>query len=284
MKKPGSKPKPKAKSTKNPKGARKVTQTQPIMVKVEIKHRWTNALLFAADVPDDEFKTRKALEAAAESGANLSGANLSGANLSGANLYGAYLYGAYLYGANLYGANLYGANLSGAYLSGANLSGAKGVGKHASTPLLVLLEQPEKIRAYKMVDAEGWSPIKSSGRLRYEIGKSYSVSNADEDDAVECGAGINVASMDWIIRNWKKGHRILVAEFTRSDIAAIPTGSDGKFRLKRCEIVAEKDPKEFGLDVEAKVEDWKPPSDLPKHSAAVKAWEEEQAKTKTVKS
>jgi hypothetical protein len=72
----------------------------------------------------------------------------------------------------------------------------------------------------------------------------------------------------------------LVAEFTRADIACVPTGSDGKFRLHRCAIVAEKDPREFGLDVESKADDWKPPEDLPKDSAARKAWDEEQGKKK----
>jgi len=126
-------------------------------MKVEIKHRYTNEVLFSCDVPDDVVSglhMRNALEKATASsanlyganlsganlsganlsganlsranlsGANLSGANLSGADLSGANLSGADLSGANLYGANLYGANLSGANLSGANLSGANLSGA----------------------------------------------------------------------------------------------------------------------------------------------------------------
>ena len=54
--------------------------------------------------------------------ANLSGANLRGANLSGANLRLADLIWANLSGANLRGADLSGANLSGANLIGANLS------------------------------------------------------------------------------------------------------------------------------------------------------------------
>jgi hypothetical protein len=41
--------------------------------------------------------------------------------------------------------------------------------------------------------------------------------------------------------------RILVAEFTAEDIAAIPHGTDGKFRVRRCRIVAEKDLTEVGL-------------------------------------
>jgi hypothetical protein len=117
-------------------------------VRFEIKHRFTDAVLFACDVPagaTSGMALRAAIEAATASranlyGANLYGANLYGANLSGADLYGANLSRADLYGANLsradlsranlsgadlYGANLSGANLSGANLSGANLSGAK---------------------------------------------------------------------------------------------------------------------------------------------------------------
>jgi len=61
---------------------------------VEIKHRYTGAVLFTCDVPEgvaSEMAVRHALEAAVKSGAYLSGANLRDANLSGANLSGANL-------------------------------------------------------------------------------------------------------------------------------------------------------------------------------------------------
>ena len=101
-------------------------------MRIEIKNRWTDAVLYTADVPDGTksgMTMRLALEQAVASGANLSDANLSGANLSDANLSGANLSdanlsGAYLSDAYLSGAYLSGANLSGAYLSGANLSDA----------------------------------------------------------------------------------------------------------------------------------------------------------------
>ena len=92
-------------------------------MKVEIKSRWDESVLFTADIPEDTpsgFAMRHALEKAVESGANLSDANLSDAYLSGA-----YLRGANLSGANLSDAYLSGANLSGAYLSGANLENEK---------------------------------------------------------------------------------------------------------------------------------------------------------------
>ncbi len=82
-------------------------------MKVEIKRRYTQAVLYAADIPDEidsGLALRHALEKALSDSANLRGANLRGANLSGANLSGA---------------NLRGANLSGAYLDGAYLDGAR---------------------------------------------------------------------------------------------------------------------------------------------------------------
>ena len=235
-------------------------------MKFEIKHRFTGSVLFSLET--ESFKL--CAEAAVKSEANLSGANLSGANLyganlygadlsgadlseanlywanlSGANLYGANLSGANLSGANLSGANLYGADLSGANLSGADLSGAKGINKYLCTPLLMLLDQPGAIRAYKLVKKNGEGPY--NGGIKYEVGYSYSVDDANCDEHEQCAAGINLATLDWCMNNWCEGYRILIAEFTAKDIAAIPTATDGKFRVHRCTIVGEKDLKEIGL-------------------------------------
>ena len=92
---------------------------------IEIKHRYTNNVLFACDAKN----LREALVKAVKDGANLRSADLCGANLRSADLYGANLRsadlcGANLYGADLCGANLYGADLCGADLCGANLCGA----------------------------------------------------------------------------------------------------------------------------------------------------------------
>ncbi len=51
------------------------------MKTVEIKHRFTNAVLFSAEVQDDDaHPVRSALKLAVAAGADLSGADLSGAN------------------------------------------------------------------------------------------------------------------------------------------------------------------------------------------------------------
>jgi uncharacterized protein YjbI with pentapeptide repeats len=202
------------------------------MTDTTIYHRNGSVLYVAKGAAD----VRAAVEAAARSGANLSRAYLSGANLSRA----------YLSGANLSRADLSGANLSRANLSGANLSGAIGIRPERANDLLMLLDQPGHIRAYKLVDADGRSPIQGTAKLTYQIGESLSVPDANTDPLVECAAGINVATLPWVMREWMPGYRILVVEFTAADIAAIPN-SDGKFRLHRCTVVGEKDLVALGL-------------------------------------
>jgi len=240
-------------------------------MKIEIKSRFTGAVLFSVEAGS----MKAALEIAVNKGAylrsadlrsaylrsadlrsaylrsaylrsaDLSGANLSGANLRSAHLSGADLSGAYLSGADLSGANLSGADLRSADLRSADLSGAKGINKHLCTSLLLLLDQPGKIRAYKLVNSEMEGPY--NGGIKYEVGKIFKVADANTDDTVQCAAGINLATLDWCMKEWQEGYRILVAEFTAKDIAAIPTATDGKFRVHKCKIVDEKDLVEIGL-------------------------------------
>ena len=68
-------------------------------MKLEIKCRYTDSVLFEHDAKDNSIKI--AVTAAVEKKVSLSGAYLSGAYLSGAYLSGAYLSGAYLSGAKL---------------------------------------------------------------------------------------------------------------------------------------------------------------------------------------
>jgi uncharacterized protein YjbI with pentapeptide repeats len=105
-------------------------------MKHQIKGRFTGAVLFECELPDDTapgLQMRDALEKAVSTGANLAwadltGANLAGADLDGANLARANLTGADLTGAKLTRANLDGANLDGANLAQANLAGAELIG------------------------------------------------------------------------------------------------------------------------------------------------------------
>ena len=61
-------------------------------MKYKIKHRYTDSVLFEADIPDDTpsgLAVRAALEQATKARANLDSAYLAGANLGGAYLVGA---------------------------------------------------------------------------------------------------------------------------------------------------------------------------------------------------
>jgi hypothetical protein len=210
---------------------------------IEIKSRFTGEIIYAGKHQNIRTAVQKAK--ADLSGADLSGANLYGANLSRANLSGADLSGADLYGANLSRANLSGADLSGANLSGADLSRATGINPNRTTPVMMLLDQPGQIRAYKVVTASGCGPF--NGGIHYELNGSYAVENASTDINIDCAPGIHLATLDWCMSHWREGYRIVVAEFTAEDIACIPIGSDGKFRVHRCTIVGEKDLTELGL-------------------------------------
>lgn len=109
----------------------------------------------------------------------------------------------------------------------------------------MLLEQPGEIRAYKLVNEAGMGPF--NGGIVYEIGETYEEKNANIDENEQCAAGLNVATLDWCMREWRKSYRILVVEFIAADIAAIPINTDGKFRLRRLTVVGEKDLREIGL-------------------------------------
>ncbi len=219
---------------------------------IEIKSRWNSEVLYVAQTASD---VRTALQEAVKSGANLSGANLSSANLSDANLSSANLSSANLSSANLSSANLSSANLSDANLSSANLSGAnlrsaKGLNPRHVNELLILLDQPGAIRAYKLVTADGVGPLR--GGITYRVGETVEVPDASTDANVACAAGIHLATLPWCVRSWQPGWRILLVEFTAADIAAIPIG-DGKFRVRRATVVRELDLVELGL-VEADAE------------------------------
>ena len=156
-------------------------------------------------------------------------ADLQGADLPGADLRGAYLRYA----------DLRGAYLRGAHLQGAHHQGAKGVDPSLLCDLLMLLEAPGPLRAFKLVKANGTGPF--NGGLKYEVGGQYEVADANTDPNEACGAGIHVATLPWVMREWQDGYRVLLVEFWAKDIACIPTATDGKFRLHRCRVVEERD-------------------------------------------
>ena len=147
-------------------------------------------------------------------------------------------------GANLSSADLGGANLGGADLSGAYLGSAIGLNKYLTSPLYMLLDQPGKIRAYKLVTSDLTGPHYPG--LKYEIGAELSC-EADPDETASCSHGLNIATLDWCMREWSEGSRILIVEHEAKDIACIPLGSDGKYRVRKLTVIAEKDLKQIGL-------------------------------------
>jgi len=226
-------------------------------MKIEIKSYWSGSVLFECEIGSLKLALELAVKRGADlqgaylQGAYLRGAYLRGADLQDADLQGAYLRDAYLRGAYLQGAYLRGADLRGAYLRGADLRGAylrgaKNLNKFTTTPLYILKDQPEKIVAYKLVNSENVGPF--NGGIIYEIGKTYTEKEANTDEYEQCAQGINLATLDWCIMEWKKGYKILMVEFTKEQIAAIPIGSDGKFRVYGCKIIGEKNLKELGLE------------------------------------
>src|SRR3990167_5532157 len=134
-------------------------------MKLELKHKTTNAVLFTLDAKTIKDALENAVKGGAYLGdanlrdanlrdANLGGANLDGANLGEANREGAIRDGANLRGANLGDANLRDANLDGANLRGANLEGAKEyVNSHD-----LFLEAVRRLKASDMTAYE-WSII-----------------------------------------------------------------------------------------------------------------------------
>ena len=180
-------------------------------MKFEIKNRWTGAILFTAETESSKL----AVELGVKSGANLGGADLGGADLRDADL------------------------------RSADLRGAKGISKHITTPLYMLLDQVGKIRAYKLTNTDDEGPF--NGGIKYIVGKTVSA-KADSNEEVQCSHGISLASLDWCMNNWQKGYKFKVCEFTRKDIACIPIASDGKFRVSKCKVISEKDLKELGLE------------------------------------
>jgi len=187
-------------------------------MKIEVKHRRSGSVLFSGSFGS----LRLIVEAAVGKGADLTGAHLTGAHLTGA------------------------------YLTGVYLTGADGVCKQLCSPLCILLDQVGKIRAYKLVTEEGYGPIK--GGIEYRVGEQVSVDDADTDDAIQCAPGINLATLDWCLKEWREGYRVLVVEFGRADIACIPIASDGKFRVHRCRVVREIDLASIGWPPKTKSE------------------------------
>ena len=139
---------------------------------------------------------------------------------------------AVLEGADLRGAYLQDANLQDANLRGAYLRGAKNVPNLYKTSLYLLKQQPPDttLRAFKYLN-DNKSPYQN---YEYTIGATYTAMESDNDETVLCGKGINVATLDWCLRDTgcDLAMTYVEVEFQAKDLI-IPYNSDGKFRIKR---------------------------------------------------
>ena len=169
-------------------------------------------------------------------GAGLRGADLRGADLWGADLQGAYLRGAGLRGADLRGADLRGAYLRGADLRGADLRGAKNLSKIYQSDLVILNYQKNKLRAFKFLNPNMTSPINDK-KIEYKVGKTYK-EKVDKDKLNECGEGLNVATLEWCLRESGQDltKKYIEVEFNPEDLI-VPYFSDGKFRVSKLKVI-----------------------------------------------
>ena len=133
-------------------------------------------------------------------------------------------------------ADLAGADLTKADLFGANLAGAKGISKIYQSNLSILNNQVNPLRAFKFLDKDMASPINDK-KITYEVGKEYA-KKVNKDKKEVCGAGLNVATLEWCIREntLGKGAVFIEVEFNPKDMV-VPYFSDGKFRVSRFKVV-----------------------------------------------
>ncbi len=196
------------------------------------------SVLFEHESVDNTLKetVEKAVENRASlNGASLNGASLNGANLNGANLNGANLYGANLYGANLNGASLNGASLNGANLYGANLYGANNLNSIYVSDLYSLKLLPkDTILTYWKYLKDGKSPYQGK---EYLVGKTYTEKDFNTDEREQCGSGLNVATLQWCLKDSGSNAELIEVQFKVSDIIAIPYFTDGKFRVKKFKVL-----------------------------------------------
>ncbi len=205
-------------------------------INIQINSIYGNLLFEYSCVGNTVKKTvEKATEEGADLwGADLRGADLRGANLRGANLWGANLWGADLWGANLREANLRGANLREANLREANLWGAKNFNLWVDNLYSLKMQNPKtKLRYWKYLN-NGLSPYQNA---KYEVGKTYTEKDYDPDEQNPCGAGLNVATLMWCLRDCNSDSELIEVEFYAKDIVAVPYFTDGKFRVSKFKVL-----------------------------------------------
>ena len=162
-------------------------------------------------------------------------ADLTRADLRDADLRDADLTGANLTRADLRDADLTRADLTRADLIGANLSRVKG-----------LLNTIEFMEAHFDRTSEGWIVYKDFGyynappaEWKIEAGSIIN-ENVNACRSNDCGCGINVAPINWIINdhNPRKVWKCLI-KFEWACGIVVPYNTDGKIRCERVRLLEE---------------------------------------------
>jgi len=241
-------------------------------MKIQIKHKLTNVIIFEHDVENNSWKTtvelaiqnkislrgaylwgadlqeadlqRADLQEADLRWANLQRADLQEADLQRADLRRADLQEADLQRADLQEADLQRADLQRADLQGADLQEADLRGVENCYPKLfrnelsILKHQPigTKLIAYKYLDGDT-SPYQ---KCKYEIGNAYSCDFLDKDETKVCSNGVNVATLEWCLKETNNDltRTYIVCQYeVKEDNIIIPFNTDGKFRVDEVKVL-----------------------------------------------
>ena len=89
-------------------------------------------------------------------------------------------------------------------------------------------ELVEQRRGYKYLNKDRISPYQN---YKYDLRRRLVVDRLDEDINKDCGAGWNLATLDWILRDTNVLNKIIVEfEIPPEGKIIVPIGSRGKFR------------------------------------------------------
>ena len=182
---------------------------------------------------NEESGERADLRGADLRGAKLGCADLRGAKLSDADLSGADLRDADLRGADLRGTKLGCADLKGADLRGADLSGAENLLSSVDYLRNNFECTAEGIIAYKVFNAVFSPPTKWKIQP-----KSVITENVNANRTNDCGCGINVATLEWVLREYSEEEiwKVLIRWEWLCGVV-VPYNTDGKIRCERVELV-----------------------------------------------
>ena len=181
------------------------------------------------------------------SNSNLSGCDLSDSDLSNSNLGGCIIIDCDLSNSNLSGCNMRGCNLSASDLcycdmnncdlsecimSRIDLSGCDGL----VSPIQYMKENFERSAdgyiAYKVFNASYIAPSKWEIRPGAVIEETVNANRTDD-----CGCGINVATLDWVDKNYTGEVWKVLIRWEWLPGVCVPYNTDGKIRCERVELI-----------------------------------------------